>query len=122
MNFRAVGNWTRIQCAGIPSPSDCYSFVILSPARSSAAGSHYAKDLCSWAAPLRWTEGIAVLPKIDITLSSVQRAAALVGGMPGGFLGPHWQLLHSGRPRLFCMATDVSEPRHRPPAQPLSVT
>jgi hypothetical protein len=51
-----------------------------------------AKDLCSWTVPLRWTGSIAGLPKTsrsqvdrildpkrDITLSSLQRAAALVG-------------------------------------------
>ncbi len=38
-----------------------------------------AKDLCSWAVPLRWTEGMTVALKRDITLSSLQRAAALVG-------------------------------------------
>jgi hypothetical protein len=49
------------------------------PHRFGAAGSHYAKDLCSWTAPLSWTGGTAVFLKRDITLSSLQRAAALAG-------------------------------------------
>jgi hypothetical protein len=42
-----------------------------------------AKDLCSWTVPPRQAGGIAALLKLDITLSSLQRAAALGGIMVG---------------------------------------
>ena len=58
------------------SPILCFDFpcfVILS------AVFFCAKDLRSWAEPPKPVKSIAVLPKRDITLSSLQRASALVG-------------------------------------------
>jgi hypothetical protein len=68
-NFAAVENRREIQPVSIHT---LLCLVILSAffaRRTYAVGRQ----------PLRWMEGMAVLLKRDITLSSLQRAAALVG-------------------------------------------
>ena len=79
MNFATVENWPWDSAS--QHSTHCRTFMLCHPERALCA-----KDLCSWAVPLRWTKGMAVLlkasrsqvdrildPNRDITLSSLQR-------------------------------------------------